>query len=212
MAYQCVTTSIAGFIQQLAVGYCAKDYHFYALGKIPPAKDPAHVDAKLVERYGVDLSYTTRCRRKQQGAASVQYVRYNDVFVLIATHGIHRFFDEEKASIKDTRKAPITVFGYAISHRNGHVHVRIARKQYTKLKKRFLKRAVRDTAAHVAMAFRCLPYQPYALIRSQVLCILRTVNQKRRACGLAPIADTCVLLQRKSVRPFGVQSKTARAA
>jgi hypothetical protein len=92
MAYQCVTTSIAGFIQQLAVGYCAKGYHFYALGEIPPEKDPAHVDAKLVERYGVDLSYTTRCRRKQQGAASVQYVRYNDVFVLIATHGIHRFW------------------------------------------------------------------------------------------------------------------------
>ena len=49
MAYQCVTTSIAGFIQQLAVGYCTKGYHFYTLGEIPPEKDPAHVDAKLVE-------------------------------------------------------------------------------------------------------------------------------------------------------------------
>ena len=212
MTYQCVTTSIAGFIQQLAVGYCTKGYHFYVRGTIPPGKDPARVDAKLVARYGVDLSYATRSRRKQHGVASVQYVRYKDLFILIATHGVHRFFDEEQASIQDNRHTPIAVFGYAISHRHGHVCVRIARRPYAQLKQRFLARVAYDTTAELEAALRRLPYQPYAPIRSQLLCLLRVINRRRRACGLPLLADDCMPLRRWSVRPFGTTQHPAHAA
>ena len=46
MAYRCVATSVAGFIQQLAVGYVARGYYFYVTGRIPDHKDPAHTDAE----------------------------------------------------------------------------------------------------------------------------------------------------------------------
>jgi hypothetical protein len=52
MASRCVATSVAGFVQQLAVGYVTHRYYFYITGRIPDHKDPAATDRKLVARYG----------------------------------------------------------------------------------------------------------------------------------------------------------------
>src|SRR5262245_8771582 len=101
MTYPCVTTTITGFIQQLAVGHCAKGYRYYVCGTIPAHKDPTSIDAKLIERYNLDLTYATRSRRKQRGEAGVQYLRYNDVYILIATDGAHRFRAWEEGAIQD---------------------------------------------------------------------------------------------------------------
>ena len=60
--YRCVATSIEGFVQQLAVGYVTHGYWFYVSGWIPEGKDPLKTDAKLIERYGIDVSKWTRCR------------------------------------------------------------------------------------------------------------------------------------------------------
>ena len=48
MAYRWVATSVAGFVQQLAVGYIANGYWFYVAGSIPEHKNPAAVDGKLI--------------------------------------------------------------------------------------------------------------------------------------------------------------------
>ena len=49
-------TSVAGFIQQLAVSYVGRGYFFFVTGVIPAHKDPARVDEKLTSRYEVGLS------------------------------------------------------------------------------------------------------------------------------------------------------------
>ncbi|MFO0838370.1 MAG: hypothetical protein U1D55_07550 [Phycisphaerae bacterium] len=131
MEYRCVATSIEGFVQQLAVAYITHGYWFYVTGTIPEGKDPAAVDAKLIERYGIAISKWARCRRKKQGLANMQYLRHGRFFVLLATKGRHEFFEREQAVIRDVRRAPIRFAGYSIGCRQGRdrrwqVSVRLA--------------------------------------------------------------------------------------
>src|SRR5207244_9502130 len=110
--YRCEATSLAGFVQQIAVSYVANGYYFYVLGRVPERKDPRAVDAKLVARYGIDCSKYVRARRKLAGQANLHYIRFRQVFVLMATHGEHRFFADEAGQVRDVRRAPLRVDGY----------------------------------------------------------------------------------------------------
>ena len=207
MPYNCEAQSLAGFIQQVAVAYVAKGYRFYVTGHVPERKDPAHVDQKLVERYGVDLSQWARARRKRAGQAAVQYLRHNRFFVLIATYGRHPIFEEEP-SIRDIRKEPLKYGGYAVSFRHstitgrGHASVRIEREEYLRLKSYFLELAAHRTSAALTDLFRALPYEPYAPIRRQLLTILRAVNRSRVAAGFESVPRSCLRFHRRSVRVF----------
>src|SRR3954463_15579288 len=96
MEYRCVATSLEGFVQQLAVAYIAHGYYFYVTGFVPEGKDPEAIDRKLLDKYGIRLSKFSRYRRKALGQASIQYLRFERFFVLIATHGKHLFFLDDK--------------------------------------------------------------------------------------------------------------------
>mgnify|MGYP000851211620 CR=1 FL=1 len=101
MEYRCVATSLEGFIQQLAVAYIAHGYYFYVSGFLPEGKNPETIDQKLLDKYGVRLSKFARYRRKALGQASIQYLRFERFFVLIATHGKHLFFLDDAARAVD---------------------------------------------------------------------------------------------------------------
>ena len=103
MEYLCETTSSEGFVQLLACNFLPHGYWFYVSGWIPEGKDPGRVDAKLIDKYGVDVGRTARVRRKRLGQANLRYLRHGRFFVLIATHGTHRFFEDEAASMRDIR-------------------------------------------------------------------------------------------------------------
>lgn len=200
--YRCVAASLTGFIQQLAVSYVTNGYWFYVTGRIPEEKDPVAIDRKLVERYGVGISKWARARRKQLGQANVQYLRHERFFVLLATHGEHRFFAEEQAQLRDARRAPIKHGGYAVSFRGGHAHVRIERGMYNIVKAHLLELGVHRRAESVEDEFGRLPFEPYAPVRRQLLNILRAVNRARRAAGFAKVDGRCLRLHRRVVRPF----------
>ncbi len=104
MAYRWVATSVAGFVQQLAVSYVGHGYWFYVQGQIPDRKDLAGVDQKLLGRYEVEVSKWTRARHKKVGKARIQYLRLDRQFVLAATRGEHPFFESEKSQIRDIRR------------------------------------------------------------------------------------------------------------
>lgn len=201
--YKCVCTSIEGFIQQLAVSLIPHGYVFYVMGCVPEGKDPERVDAKLIERYSVDISKWTRARQKRRGIASVQYLRYREIFVLIATHGEHQFFTDEAASIRDLRRVPLKAFGYSLSSKRGHAHVRIERDEFTGLKAFFLKRAVHRRAESLELDLCSLPYEPYAPVRRQLLELLRGINRARRAAGFVAVPVEALRFKRRIVRPFG---------
>jgi hypothetical protein len=200
--YRCVATSIEGFVQQLAVSYLRHGYWFYVTGRIPPTKDPCAVDEKLITQYQIDISKWARARRKRAGFANLHYLRHERFFVLCATHGRHRFFEEESNLIRDARRVPVKFAGYAISHRDGHPHVRVEREQYKLLKAYLLELATRRKKETLEREFFRLPFEPYAPVRQQLLMILRAVNTARRKAGYELLSANCLRFKREIVRPF----------
>lgn len=202
MEYRCEATSIAGFVQQLAVAYVGRGYWFYVRGEIPERKDPRAVDERIVAKYGIAIGKTTRARRKAAGVANLQYLRYGRLFVLIATHGRHAFFEQERKFIRDVRQVPIKFAGYAISYRSGHPHVRIEEQRYRGLKAYFESIAVHRERAALEEELRRLRFEPYAPVRSQIHGILRAINRKRELAQYEPITQSCISMRRRVVAPF----------
>jgi hypothetical protein len=202
MDYCCEALTVEGFVQQLAVGYVSRGYFFYVLGAIPEKKDPRQTDEKLIRNYEIARSKWSRARLKRAGAANVQYLRFRRSFALLATHGRHRFFDEERAALRDVREVPIRFSGYSIGYRGDGVAVKIADDVYSELKAWFLENAVHRSAVALADEFRAIRYEPYGGVKKQIFALLRAVNEKRSAAGFEPVPASCLRLKRRSVRPF----------
>lgn len=215
MAYRCAATSVAGFVQQLAVAYVAHGYWFYVTGRVPDSKDPASVDRKLVQQYGVGVSKWTRARRKRTGAARLQYLRYGRFFVLLATHGEHPFFAAEGKAVRDIRRRPLHFMGYVVGCRQGrkgerwHPSVRIERALCQELQARFAALALQWSVEELGRELRRLDFEPYAPVRDQLRGILRAVNRRRRVAGLEPVPREALWLRRIPVRPFEVGVPTS---
>ena len=203
MQYRCETVSVEGFVQQVAVQYLRRGYWFYVAGSVPAGKDARAVDGKLMSKYGVAASRKERTRRKRAGLANLHYIRHDRFFLLLATHGLHRFFDEEVGQIRDARRQPIKFAGYAISHRNGHACVRIERVEYQQLKAWFLDLACRRSVEALAAEFRAVRFVPYRPVRQQFLTIWRAVARSRKLAGYEPVGIECVPWRRRIVKPFG---------
>ncbi len=202
MRYRCEATSVSGFIQQLAVGYVGRGYFFYVLGQVPEGKDPRLLDEKLTKKYGISTSKGTRARRKALGLANVQYLRFKDRFILLSTHGEHDFFVHEAGQIRDAREMPIKMFGYAVSYRAGHPHVRIEQGKYLELKAYLAGLAVHRGKEWLEGQFRSLWFEPYAPVRSQIHCVLRKVNERRKLAQYELLPSSCIRVRRRIVRPF----------
>jgi hypothetical protein len=208
MSYRCVATTVAGFVQQLAVSYVTNGYWFYVTGKVPDLKDPASVDRKIVAQYGIDVSKWTRTRQKTAGQARVQYLRYGRFFVILATHGEHLFFVGEGNQIRDIRRQPLHFQGYAISCRRGkngdtwHPSVRIKRELFLDLKAYLRTIATRCSVEELCGELWRIGFEPYAPVRDQLYGLLRAINQQRKAAGLELVPPTALRLRRIPVRPF----------
>jgi hypothetical protein len=213
MAIRCEVKTIEGFVQQLAVGLVSRGYWFYVTGWIPEQKDPRAVDEKITRLYGIGLTRSSRMRRKQAGRANVQYLRLGRFFVIIATHGLHPFFESEGKSVRDIRRSPLVFGGYSVSHRGGKASVRIDLETYRTLKASFVGCALRMDEGKLAERFTALPFQPYAPIRRQFLSLWRAVNRARGTAGLEPVPQSCLRFKRRIVRPFEeVDSSQTRAS
>ncbi len=193
---------MGGFIQQLAVQYVTHGYWRYVTGHIPEHKDPRAVDEKLIRRYDISISSAERSRRKKAGRANVQYIRHKRLFVLVATKGRHRFYEEEAGQIRDFRRDVLKVRGYAIAYRRGHVSVRIERGEFRRLKTYFENIAVHKSARAVGDEFHRVRYEPYAPIRSQLVALLRTTNRQRKIAGMPAVPFHALRLRRRIHAPF----------
>ena len=207
--YRCEATTVGGFVQQLAVQYVTHGYWFYVLGRIPVGKDPHVVDAKLVDRYRLGCSSAERSRRKAAGFANVQYLRYGLEFVLVATHGTHRFFEEER--FRDVRRAPLRFRDYSIGRRNERTCVKIHRDAYRLLKAEFLELATRRRTEALVARFRRLPFEPYAPVCEQFFRLLRAVNSERKTAGFEPVPMSALRLRRRIYRPFDPSERGPRS-
>lgn len=212
MGYFYVATSLAGFVQQLAVSYLKNGYWFYVAGEIPAHKDPKNTDRKIIEQYDIGLSKWARARRKKTGRANLQYLRHGRFYVILATHGEHAFFEGEKNRMKDARETPICISGYAIGYRRAqggrtwHPSVRISLEYYRDLKAYFETLAVHRTVERLGEEFACVGFEPYAPVRNQLLSILRSVNQLRKTAGFTPVPASILPWKRVPVRALQKES------
>jgi hypothetical protein len=211
MPYQCVATTVAGFVQQLAVNYVARGYYFYVTGTIPEGKDPAKTDRKIIEQYGIDISKWARARCKRAGLANVHYLRHDRFYVIIATRGEHPFFTAERNQIRNVVKQPVRFNGYAIGvgrsrlDRSLHVSVRIQREIFRELLAQFKRAAVQRTVEELCRELRALPFEPFAPVRDQCAILLRAVNRLRKTAGLELVPWNAIRHFRKPVRVFSVR-------
>jgi hypothetical protein len=134
----------------------------------------------------------------------MQYIRFGRAFVLLATPGVHPFFEEERAFIRDARKVPIKFAGYAISYRSGHPHVRIEQRKYLELKAYLADLAIHRSREHLESTFRRLPFEPYAPVRGQLFCILREVNRRRQLARYEVVDARHIRVRRQVVGPFAL--------
>jgi hypothetical protein len=220
MEYRCEATSLIGFVQILASNYLPHGYWFYVTGRVPAGKDPRLVDQKILAKYNIGLSRQQRARRKLAGHANLHYVRYQDLFVILATHGRHPFFAEEGASLRDIRQIPLQVGGYSIWVKRGNflkresseeppipdhrhrVRVLISRDKYWELRGHLLDLATHRSCERLCAEFWRVPYEPYAPVRKQLLRVLRQVNARRKATGYDRLPATVLRLRRRIVKPF----------
>lgn len=214
--YRCVVTSVEGFVQQLASSYLRHGYWRYVCGVIPDWKNPSAVDEKLIRKYEIAVSESTRARRKRLGKANLQYIRYERFFVILATEGTHSFFEIEAGAIRDIRRVPIKFHGYSISYRPGgrtrtgepdphwHSHVEIQRERYKEIRDHLLELALHRSVNNLVLEFYRLPFEPYAPVRRQMLNLLRAVNRVRKAAGFELLPKEVLPLRRRVVKPFGV--------
>jgi hypothetical protein len=196
MEYRCEATSVAGFIQRLAVSCVGSGYFRYVLGTIPERKDPKTIDANMMLKFGV-VDKSARHRRKEEGLANVLYVRYRRVFVFfVSDYGVHDAFEKEGKVIRDVRTIPIKVLGHSITYRGGHVHVRIEQSLYLNLKRFLVENALRRSRGEIEEALNKLAFEAFAPVRSQLFCILRAINRRRKTAGLDLISSTSLRLYR----------------
>ena len=180
----------------------------YVRGVVPRGKEPETGDAKLIEKYAVDQSKWGRSVDARNGVARMQYMRHERTFLLMATHGAHRFFEDEKGSVRDARKSSIKYAGYSISYRRGqdskyHPHVRIKREQLAMLKEHFWQLALRPSTERIARELADLPFEPYAPIRRQLFELLRAINRVRIRQAYPQIPTSVLRLRRRVVKPLG---------
>ena len=143
-----------------------------------------------------------RARRKEQGRANLQYIRFGWYFVILATEGEHIFKRRERSKIRDVRRNSIRFGGYQVSFRNGHVQVRIDDETYNLLRAYYVDLATRRNKDFMISEFYQFPFEPYAPIRRQAFNILRQVNRVRKVAGYETIPASAIWLKRKIVRPF----------
>lgn len=229
MDYRWETTSITGFVQQLACNYLPHGYWFYVSGRVPEGKSIAATDQKLMRKYQVALNRGQRARRKKAGAANLHYLRFERDWLIVATHGTHRFFLEEGAEVKDVRKHPVHFAGYSLTVRRGEflkkeagetearvdgkyrVRVQIAREQLRMLKPYLLDLATKRSVDWLARELWNLPFEPYAPVRKQLLALLRMMNSRREAVGNPKLTPDILRMKRTIVKPFGEDSEELAA-
>ena len=215
--YKWEATTLEGFIQQLAVAYVARRYFFYVTGRVSPRLTVEEQDQRLLTKYEVARSKWSRYRRAQRNGpdgrplANVQYIRYRNFWVLLATSGHHRFFEEHgreeydpnsKPQYRDVRAVPISYGGYSIGWKEG-ASVRLSASAYRDLKGYFLGLATSSSSTQrLEREFRCFPFEPYGGVFRQMLSIHRAVNRNRKTAGFRAVPRDCLRLKRRVVKPF----------
>ena len=195
--YECVSEN--AMIQQIVLLVSRFGYQFWSPVTLPVFKKPMNTDAKIIERFTLfDRKRVKPCSLQQP--AKVRYLRFDRFGILLATHGRHRFFEEEP--YQDIRTSPIELFGYRVGMtrkgkaRRWSASVRLTQEQLAIIRQALL-------GQPRCCSFSSMPLLMYGGVVRQLFALLREVNTVRLRAGLPPLPYSALPpLKRKSLKVF----------
>lgn len=202
MSQQFVAGSVIGLVRHVGLYHVSRGYEFYLTGSVPERKReaPEEVDRSIVDKYRIAMSKYARHRQRRAGAAAVAYYRHGDFWVMLATRGKHRFFEDNAHAIKNLRRQPLVIGGYSIGIKGGKLQVELAEKFYREIRGYLVNQALHRSAARLAQEFYELPVEPFGPVQKQLRQILREVNVERKAAGMAKVPGHVIPCRLRIVR------------
>jgi hypothetical protein len=92
--------------------------------------------------------------------------------------------------------------GALVRDNKWHARVQISKDRYRDLKAYLLDLAPHRSAEYLAAELYCVPFEPYAPVRQQLLLLVRHINRRRESAQLEPIPFSVLRYRRRIVRPF----------
>ena len=179
-----VAKNTGQFLRKIAIDYVRYGYVRYIVRSIPQGKDLEAIDRKLALAYDITSNRQIRMRRRRKGLANLAYIRYRQMFVILATEGVHPEFD--RRNWKDIRQEPLRYSCYTVGLVGKKVSIRLNLKSFSAVSKATLKMALghpQKVAAFIDKVF-ILPFNGVAKQRDK---LVEKVNKKRRRHRLSKI-------------------------
>ncbi len=207
--YPCVASSPLAFINQLAYAYIDYGYRFYVTGVVPKRLTPSELDARLIEKFGLDITRDQRSRQRACGDGSIHYLRYERFWVLISTpakNGNPFFIQNTEPKTgqrlwQDVWKRAITFHGYAIRAPAGELLIQMDRHEFKRLKNELLELAKFVSAERLTTFIRQqFRYEQYPSVQEQLYRLVETLNQRLKRSGLGRIEFSQLKRGRKVAR------------
>jgi hypothetical protein len=173
--------SFGDFLRRIAFDYVRYGYHRYVVRTIPDGKELRSIDEKLCRTYGVTSCRTKRMRMRQQGLATIQYLRWRQTFVLLATAGHHKAFHRLKSY--DIKESPLHLGSYSIGLRGSVVSIQVAHRVWSQMVREVC-RIELEGQKKVEHALASLPFYQFPGVLRQKWKLLQEVNRRRKSAGL----------------------------
>ena len=164
--------------------YLRYGYVRYAVRYIPDDKELEQVDTKILKAYSVTFHRTTRANRRKKGLGNVVYIRYKQMFILLADEGKHESFDRIKWLTFRTQ--PLHFQGYSVGIKANKPNIIVEPKRWKAIKKKAFAIALHDHEKVVRHFQQISPFT-FAGITNQKWKLFLVVNKKRKRAGLPNI-------------------------
>lgn len=177
--------SFGDFLRRISFDYVRYGYYRYVVRQIPEGKDLLAIDKKIRQTYHITSCRTTRTRRRRQGLAIAQYLRWHHTFVLLATEGHHEMF--EKLRSYDIRHTPLHLGAYSIGLRGEKVSIQVAKRAWRQVERRVRRVELRNLP-EVEHLVTTLTYYQFPGVMRQKWQLIQKVNIRRKRAGLSKVA------------------------
>ncbi len=202
--------SFGDFLRRIAFDYVRHGYHRYVIRKIPEGKDLEAIDEKLCRTYDVTSCRTKRMRMRQQGLATIQYLRWRHTFVLLATDGHHEAFQGLKSY--NIREVPIHLGSYSIGLQGNKVSIQVAQRAWNRVI-RCIRPIELDNQDKVEKVLAALPFYNFPGVVTQKRKLLRQLNRRRKQAGLPQLNFATLpkdqYVNARNYGPFPVEAPAA---
>lgn len=212
--YEC--PSVEALVQR-AVVLAQKGYVYFLQGELRAGRDPFATDEKLLEKSNARHTKDQRYIRKRKGKANAHYFRWDRLWVVMMTEGIHpmreRRAKERLLDLRNPDHAPLRLGAYSVKLRRDstpqgrasgryRASVRLTERAYLELKAELVDIALHRSAEKLAARVFRLPYQPYGPVYRQILAIVKAVNVRRKGGGYKAVPLSCVRFRRDLPKHF----------